>query len=158
MLRSKIFSCTCAHTWCYGIKKILHEFGHGVWLDLFLCSCPFVLALQSSNKNRDVKTDQTFKYIANVEWYKIVMTTIHLSVEIFTSMCHPVGMSARANKGPKRRCSICWSTKFCHQWKIPPSNLVLSEPGTKIVEGVSFLRTCMPIMENRWQGIRQCVL
>ena len=48
-----------------------------------------MLALQSSNKNRDVKRDQSFKYIANVEGYKIVMTTINLSVEILTSMCYP---------------------------------------------------------------------
>ena len=88
MLRCKIFSCICTHTWCYGIRNSLHEFDHGVWVDLFLCCCLFVLALQSSNKNRDVKRDQTFKHTANVEGYKIVMTTINLSVEIFTSMCY----------------------------------------------------------------------
>jgi len=90
MLRCKIFSCTCTHAWCYVVRASLHEFDHGVWVDLFLCCCPFVLALQSSNKNRDVKRNQSFKYIANVEGgYKIVMTTINLSVEIFTSMCYP---------------------------------------------------------------------
>ena len=90
MLRCKIFSCTCTHAWCYGIRNSLHEFDHGVWVELFLCCCPIVLTLQSSSKNRDVKRDQTFKYIANVEGYKTVMTTINLSVEIFTSMCHPL--------------------------------------------------------------------
>ena len=53
------------------------------WVDLFLCRCPFVLALQSSNKKRDVKTEQTLTHTANVQRYKIVMTTINLSVEIF---------------------------------------------------------------------------
>ena len=90
MVRCKIFSCTCTPAWCYVVRSSLHEFDHGVWVHLFLCCCLFVLALQSSNKNRDVKRDQSFKYIANVEGYKIVMTTINLSVEIFTSMCRPL--------------------------------------------------------------------
>ena len=63
-----------------------------------------MLALRSSSKKRDAKTYQTFQYIANVERLKIVMTTINLSVEIFTSMCHPLFLS--------RYCSLTYMSAF----------------------------------------------
>ena len=77
MLRCKIFS---SWIWSWCLSRLVF---------MLLPFCVGFAESQSSNKNRDVKRDQTFKYIANVEGYKIVMTTINLSVEIFTSMCYP---------------------------------------------------------------------